>query len=535
MTADIVVLGSGAAGLTAALAAADSGATVQLLEKSEQLGGTTALSSGVVWLPAHPLHPATSSKGARLAALDYLESLSVGMTRRTMLEAFVDGSAQLVEWLHNRSRVRFRVVEGFPDYHPENPGGLPGGGRSLEPELVRTARIGRWAEHLAGVPRRMLVAETPTGGGTGILPVEELQRRESAGVEGLGRALVVALLGDCLERGVGVRTSVRACRLVMEGGRVAGVRTESGEVVAARRGVVLATGGFEQDPDLVRAFLRGPMHEPPGVATNTGDGLRMAMRAGAALGNMREAWWVPLTRVPDGDTYGGRGLHLVLRERTLPRSIIVNSDGRRFANEAGNYNALGGAFHHLDPTRFDYANLPCWLLVDEGFVRRYGGFGAAPGGPLPSIARPYDDLAALAEGIGVPSKALVATIRRWNTHALRGDDPDFGRGRSAYDGWCGDQTRYPGPSATIGPLDEPPYYAIPLISSALGTSGGPLTAPDGAVLTFDGEAIPGLFAAGNVMAAPTGMAYGGAGGTLGPAMTFGMLAGRAAAASSSRR
>lgn len=531
MTADVVVLGSGAAGLTAALAAADSGASVTVLEKSGQLGGTTALSSGVVWLPVHALHPATSGGGARVAALDYLESLSVGMTRRALLEAFVDASADLVDWLHSRSQVRLRVVEGFPDYHPENPGGLPEGGRSLEPELVRTTRIGTWASNICGVPRRMLVAETPTGGGAGFIPDDELHRRRAEGVEGLGRALVVALLSDCLERGVEVRTSTPASRLAIEGGRVVGVHTDSGELVGARRGVVLATGGFEQDPDLARAFLRGPMDEPPGAATNTGDGLRMAMRAGAALGNMREAWWVPLTRLPEGDSYGGRGLHLVLRERTLPRSIIVNSAGRRFANEAGNYNALGGAFHQLDPARFAYANLPCWLLVDEEFVRRYGGFGAPVGAPLPSIAQAYDDVEALAHGIGAPPDALAGTIRRWNIHAARMEDPDFGRGRSAYDGWCGDQTQYPSPAATIGPLDEPPYYAIPLISSALGTSGGPLTDAAGAVLGLDGDVIPGLFAAGNVMAAPTGMAYGGAGGTLGPAMTFGMLAGRAAASS----
>ena len=148
--------------------------------------------------------------------------------------------------------------------------------------------------------------------------------------------------------------------------------------------VVLATGGFEYDDDLVRAFLRGPMREPAGVPSNTGDGLRMAMRVGAALGAMREAWWVPVVRLPGERADGGSNVQLVLRERTLPRSIVVNRSGRRFTNEAANYNALGGAFHTFDPGSFDYVNQPCWLVFDQGFVDAYGGFGTGPGGPAPS-------------------------------------------------------------------------------------------------------------------------------------------------------
>ncbi|MBS45643.1 MAG: FAD-binding dehydrogenase [Nocardioides sp.] len=526
---DVIVLGSGAAGLVAALAAARDGARVVLLEKGDLIGGTTAYSSGVVWLPVHPLRADLQGHDARAEALRYLGALSHGMTRPERVEAFVDGSPDLVRWLHERTQVRLRVVEGFPDYHPEEPGGRCGGGRSLEPDLFEMGRLGVHADRLVGTPRRMLVAETPTGGGSGILPPEVVAQRQQAGVEGLGRALVGALLASCLEAGVEVRPRTRATVLTRRNGRVTGVRLADGEALAAARGVVLATGGFEQDRDLVRAFLRGPMSDPPGVATNTGDGLRMAMRVGAALENMREAWWVPVTRLPEGDSYGGRGVHLVLRERTLPRSIMVNGQGRRFANEAANYNALGGAFHQLDPTSFGYANQPCWLLLDQGFVDRYGGFGAPPGGPLPSTVRNCSDLAGLARMIDVPSDALEETVDRWNRAVAAGRDGDFRRGESAYDGWCGDQTRYPGPGATLGPLDEPPFHAVPVVSSALGTSGGPTTGPDGEVLDVDGNVVEGLYAAGNVTAAPTGMVYGGAGGTLGPALVMGMLAGRAAA------
>jgi len=292
---------------------------------------------------------------------------------------------------------------------------------------------------------------------------------------------------------------------------------------------VIATGGFESDEALVRDFLRGPIRYPAGVATNTGDGLRMAMRVGAMLGNMREAWWVPVAALPKEHPDDRQPVLLVLRERTLPRSILVNRFGRRFTNEAANYNALGGAFHQFDPTSFSYQNQPCWLVFDQGFVDRYGGFGAPAGGAAPDWVRRADDLASLAAEIDVPPNELEATVQRFNELAANGHDDDFLRGDSAYDGWCGDRSQYPGTAATLGPLDTGPYHAVEIVSSTLGTKGGPRTDVDGAVLDVDGNVIPGLFAAGNAMAGATGMVYGGAGGTLGPALVFGYRAGRRAA------
>ncbi len=178
-----------------------------------------------------------------------------------------------------------------------------------------------------------------------------------------------ALLQACLDRGIEPLTGARAKDLVVDDGRVTGVRFESGDEVDAERGVVVATGGFEWDRDLVRAFLRGPMTSPTSMPTNTGDGLRMLMRVGAALGVMSEAWWVPAIEIPGEELYGHQRARLILRERTLPGSIMVNRRGRRFANEATNYNALGGAFHQFDPTRFEYANLPCWLIFDHAYLR----------------------------------------------------------------------------------------------------------------------------------------------------------------------
>lgn len=528
---DVVVLGSGAAGLTAALAAAHSGARVALLEKGDKIGGTTALSSAVVWLPGNRYGRDAGVSDAREDGLDYLASLSHDLIRPELAEAFVDTGAKLMDWLEKDTPAHFQLVAGFPDYHPEHPGGKSGGGRSIEPKLFSMAAISDWEDRIVGVPRRMNVSDTPTGGGTGVIDPDELARREKQRLEGLGRALVGSLLAGCLERSVAVGTGVRGLRLVTEGGRVVGVEVErDGSTSEIRAGaVVLATGGFEYDDDLVRDFLRGPMRLPAGVPTNTGDGLRMAMRVGAALGNMREAWWVPVAQLPGERPDGGNNVFLILRERTLPGSIVVNDQGRRFTNEAANYNALGGAFHTFDPSTFRYLNQPCWLVFHHGFATRYGCFGNAPGAPVPDFVERADTLAELAGRIGVPADALDATVERWNEMVAVGHDDDFGRGDSAYDGWCGDRSRYPGREATLGALDEGPFYAVELVSSTLGTKGGPRTDVDGRVLDVDGDVIQGLFAAGNAMAGPTGMVYGGAGGTLGPAMVFGYRAGRAAA------
>jgi succinate dehydrogenase/fumarate reductase flavoprotein subunit len=504
---------------------------VALYEKGEEVGGTTALSGGILWAPDNPYAARAGVADSREQALAYLDSLSNGSMRREMVEAFVDNVGPALAWLRDETPLRLKLVPRYPDYHPEHPGGMPGGGRSLEPELFDTTGLGAWLDRIVGEPRRLQVAEIPSGGGgSGVLDPEVLRRRTKASLEGLGRGLVAALLQGCLDRGITPRTGMRATRLLVEGDRVDGVCFESAtgtHRVGADRAVILATGGFEHDADLVADFLRGPVAHPPGVLTNTGDGLRMAMSLGARLSAMREAWWVPvvLARTPGGST----SPTLLLRERTLPGTLMVNGQGRRFTNEAANYNALGAAFHAFDVTSFRYANLPAWLVLDDACVRRYGVFGSAPGTEPPEWLLRADTLAGLAERIGVPADALRTSVQRFNDGAREGRDPDFHRGESTYDGWVGDQTYYGTPRATLGPVATGPFYAARVHPSTLGTKGGPRTTPDGRVLRVDGTVIEGLYAAGNAMAAPTGMVYGGAGGTLGPAMVFAYLAGRHAA------
>jgi succinate dehydrogenase/fumarate reductase flavoprotein subunit len=296
------------------------------------------------------------------------------------------------------------------------------------------------------------------------------------------------------------------------------------------RAVVLATGGFEYDPDLVRDFLRGPLTKPVGAPSDAGDGLRMAMRIGAQLGNMREAWWSPIVSYPGVRRDGGQNALLSARERALPGCVMVNRHGHRFANEAANYNALGGAFHRLDESRLDYLNVPAYMIFDQSMVDRFGAFGVAPGGAMPDWVTRAATLEELAGVFGIPAAELRATVERFNDNARAGVDPDFARGQSAYD-------RFPGgrhakdpdsPSATLGPVETAPFYGAQVVISALGTKGGPRTDREGRVLDVDGNVIRGLYAAGNVMASPAGMVYGGAGATLAVAGVWGLYAGRAA-------
>jgi 3-oxosteroid 1-dehydrogenase len=539
MEFDVVVLGTGAAGLVAALAAHEGGASVGLFEKAHVVGGTSAISGGTCWVPNNPHMAAAGAPDSREDALAYLASLSHGLIDPAMAETLVDTGPQVVTWLEAHTPVRFQVVQGFPDYHPEHPGGKPRGGRSLDPSLFSFRELGEWADRVA-VPARspyLSLVETPLGGGDGTIDRAELARRREADIRGCGQALVGGLLKACLDRGIVPVTGATADRLQVVDGAVTGVRfaTDAGPLeVAAHRGVVIATGGFEWDDALVRDFLLGPMTSPATVPTNTGDGLRLAMAAGAQLGNMREAWWVPTIEIPGDELFGRQRAHLILRERTLPRSIMVNRTGRRFTNEAANYNAMGGAFHQFDAGRFEYANLPCWLVVDQEYLDRYGFAGVPAGAEAPAWLTRSDTVDGLAREIGVAPEGLVATVERWNAQVAAGRDPDFGRGDSAYDGWSGDQARYPSRESTLGPLDRGPFYAVEVRSGALGTKGGPRTTTDAQVLHVSGDPVPGLYAVGNAMAGATGMVYGGAGGTLGPGLSFGWRAGRHAAAAAAR-
>ncbi len=537
---DLAVLGTGAAGLTAALTAGESGARVGVFEKADTVGGTSAWSGGQIWIPNNPHELGIGKQDSREEALTYLMSLSHGMIDERMAAAYIDTGPQMVRFLEERTPVRFYPVPDFPDYHPEFPGGKPEGGRTLECPPFPYGELGEWQDRVGTSPYypdfTITISETTLGQSVPKPASPEVKARRKANDErGMGLALVGRLLRGCLDRQIRPKTGFRATDLIMSNGAVSGVRfqTSSGTVEISAPNVVLATGGFEWNPELVRAFSRGPLTHPVSIKTNTGDGLKMAMKVGAMLGNMREAWWMPVIEVPTDINTMGR--QLLTYERTMPGSLMVNRHGKRFTNEASNYNAFGAAFHEQDVSRFEYANLPCWLIFNQAFYAKWpfvGGlsdtFGSGEATPPAWITR-ADSLADLARRVGIDAEQLSRTVERFNKNAELGVDPDFRRGESANDLWWGDPAFRGDKRATLGPLRGGPYYAIEVKSGALGTKGGPQTDVDARVLDVDGRPIPGLYAAGNVMASPMGMTYGGAGGTLGPGMVFGYRAGRAVA------
>lgn len=536
---DVLVIGAGAAGLTAALAAAEEGANVTVIEKYPQLGGTAAVSGGVIWIADNPRMRAQGIADSKAEALDYFRALDHGDLDEITIGAFVDEGPKALEFLEAIDAVKLTILPAYPDYYLDRPGAKPEGGRALDHDLFSYAELGEWARKIYAQdePKPMMLREAPVGGGTGIIEPEEMQRRMAADERGFGQAMIGRLLKACLDRGIEPMLEVETERLAVEDDRVVGVEAaHNGAPLAIRasKGVIIATGGFEWNGEYKQTFLRGPLTAPASPPTNRGDGLRLAMGAGAKLGNMTSAWWAP-TIAPPSSLWpdGEQRAAPVLIERTVPHGILVNRFGKRFCNEAANYSALAGAFHAFDPQSYDFLNIPAWLIFDQNHRDRYMIEMVMPGAEIPDWIVSADTPAALAKKIGVDAEALEATIARFNEYAAKDEDPDFDRGTSAYDHFYGDRSR-DGKAVTLGQIDRAPFYAVKIEPGALGTNGGPKTDGSAQILGHDDAPIPGLYGAGNAIACPTGGIYAGAGGTLGPAITFGYIAGRSAARRSNR-
>jgi succinate dehydrogenase/fumarate reductase flavoprotein subunit len=491
----VAVIGSGASGLAAALAAANGGAKVTVYEREPKVGGTTALSGGNAWMCGHDGLPDDSAE----LGLTYLRELSLGVADDDLLQAFAYGAGPTAARVERDTPLRLQAI-AYCDYHAERPGGREQGGRTLEPvPYDPSPEVAALVRDAPNVTAPITYVELATGE----WDRDALERRRERGTMTLGRALVAGLLQACLDAGVTVKTGER-------------VRTRPDADA-----VVIATGGFERDGELARAFLRGPMLAPVGAPGAHGDGLRLAMGEGAALGNMSEAWWCPAISIPGETIDGAPMFRLILTERARAGSLIVDSTGRRFANEAQNYNDLGRALQDFDPARFAFRHVPAWLIFDGHYRDTYRLGPLSRRDPDPDWLATAPDLAGLAKQIGVAPETLEATVGRFNDGAARGEDPDFGRGTYPYDRFIGE----------IGALDGGPYYALRVLPGCLSTKGGPRTDADGRVLGVeDGSVLPGLYAAGNAAASAFGLAYPGAGGTLGPALVFGFRAGDAAAA-----
>lgn len=532
---DVVVVGSGAAGVAAAVSARRHGATAIVLERSDKLGGTTACSAGGVWIPNNDHMHEVGSSDSREQALTYLRSLSLGGMNMDLAEVYVDEAPGVIRAFEVGQSLKFNATS-LPDYQPENPGGTFG--RTLTPDLFPADELGDLRAHLRPAPMFPVpFCWEDIQHGINLIGPDVLHDRLAQGLVGGGVALMAGLIKQALDKGVGFRRNARARRLVIDNGSIVGLEyeNEQGRIrkVEAKRAVILASGGFEWDEGLVKDHVAGPIEAPLSPPSCQGDGLIMAMEVQAAIANTKEAAWMPAICIP-GEEYEGRQLYrLTGGERANPRSIMVNRAGKRFVNEAHNYNDVGRAMHNFDAMTFDYPNLPAWIIVDHAFMERYHFATRLPSDPIPEWIETAATLRELAEKLQIDRDGLESTVERFNGHVEKGCDPDFGRGSSSYDLAFGDSSRE-GALQTLGPIDQAPFYACRVYSGVLQTKGGPKINAQSEVLNVRGLPIKGLYAAGNVSAGFTGMAYPGGGGSVGPALVFGYIAGRNAATNKDR-
>ncbi len=530
LRADVLVVGSGAAALAAALAAHDAGASVAVVERADAVGGTTAVSGGGVWMPGNHV---TGADDDAEAALAYMATLSAGRASPDLLARFVAEGPGILAGLERRTALRFGAIS-WPDYHPEMEGARTAG-RMLEPALYDLSGLGDWAGRLRRAPvlgLPLTLQESTVDWSPSYTPERydgaEIKRRVAAGQVACGQALIAALLAGCLARGVEPVLGARGVELTMEGGRVTGLVLErDGRPVVARApAVVLAAGGYEWNRTLVDRYLPGPLTHPTSPPSNQGDALLMAQEVGADLSNMNEAWWYPAGAIP-GDRYEGEQLsRFVAVERTAPHGIMVNRFGQRFVNEAANYNDMQKAFFAFDANQARPRHLPCWVVFDGQYRARYPVLNVRPGSPDPDWLAVGGSLEELAGRVGIDPVGLTETVGRWNRFVAEGRDRDFGRGDSFYDRFHGDPTA---PHPTLGTLEDAPYYACPVHLGCVGTSGGPRVDAQGRVQHVRDRPIPGLYGAGNAIGSPAGPAYFGGGTTIAMALVWGHFAGAHAA------
>jgi len=554
---DLLVVGSGAAGFSAALAASHAGLDVLMVEKEGQFGGTTAYSAGVIWIPGNRHGKALGIPDSKEEALTYLQHEAGNRLNLELANAFLDNCNPAVEFIENNTHVRYEAVPIWADYHPTKPGAAQGG-RSLLPLPFDGRRLGRRFAQLRAPLRTMMAFGGMMLGRNDLPHVFRMTRsaKSAMHVAGMtaryafdrlnhdrgtrltnGNALIAALALSAEERGIDLWLDCPVVELVQRDGAVVGAivqRNGERQEIGTRRGVVLACGGFPADDDLKRRYYGhvrdGHQHRsapPPG---NRGDGIRLGQSAG---GTMAEdvafaAAWVPVSLVPqpDGSTLPFPHFY----ERGKPGYIAVDAGGKRFANESASY-------HDFVPAMVDACRgrdeTSCWLLCDHRAIRRYG-MGAIGPAPLPlgpHLRNGYlvkaSSWAELAGRIGIDAASLQATIERFNANASRGEDPDFGKGTDAYHRFNGDPTHQPNPC--LAPLVQRPFYAMKMIPGDIGTFLGLRVDGNARVLDPAGTPIRGLYAAGNDMTSVMGGTYPGAGITIGPALTFGYIAARHAA------
>ncbi len=549
-TFDTIVLGSGLGGLTAALVSTIEGKKTLLLEKSAQIGGTSALSSGSTWIPNNSYQRKMGITNDRDAALTYLDALIGNRADRALREAFLDAGPGMLAYLEEHIDLQWLMFDVQPDYE-QSLSGATTGGRALMPLPFDGRRLGkdfdlvRWpipelmlfggmmitraeAARLLKLGRNLdsilLGAQL-----CGRFILDRLRYRRGTRLV-LGNALVAKLLYHLIDHEAAIWVNSRTAQLILENGRVCGAVVQRGGVevrLRARQGIVLAGGGFPASPELRERHFPKPAAQYTAACDGcTGDTLRLAQEIGASLGppGQDNAFWFPSSIAERRDRSTAVFPHIVL-DRAKPGLIAVNSMGRRFCDEGSSYHKF---VREMYRSHASIPSIPAWLVCDRRFVWKYGIGMIKPRTPFlkPFISRGYlyatDSVEALAEKIGVDGKGLSETIRTHNDFARTGVDTDFGKGSNAYDQAYGDPGHLPNPC--LGPIDRPPFCAVAVFPTPLGTSLGLRTNTNAQVLESSEQPIKGLYACGNDMHSILGGEYPGPGAQIGVGMVFGYLA-----------
>ncbi len=546
---DVVVVGSGGAGMVAALTAAHQGLSTVVVEKAPHYGGSTARSGGGVWIPNNEILERDGVRDTPDAARTYLHSIIGDVVPAERIDTYLQRGPEMLSFVLKHSPLKLCWVPNYSDYYPESPGGRASG-RSVEPKPFNAKKLGSDLSGLepayGKVPLNVVVMQQdyvrlnqlkrhPRGVLRSLKVGARTMWAQATGknLVGMGRALIAPLRVGLKEAGVPVQLNTAMTDLYVEDGVVRGIYVKGAgdsentepQLIRARKGVILGSGGFEHNEQMRVKYQRAPIGTDwtVGATANTGDGILASEKLGAALELMDDAWWIPTVPL-EGAPW------IALSERNSPGAIMVNASAKRFMNESlpyveAGHNMYGGQYGQgAGPGE----NIPAWLVFDQQYRDRYIFAGLQPGQRIPTkwmesgVIVKAETVEKLAELTSLPVDALRSTIDRFNGFARAGVDEDFHRGESAYDRYYGDPTNKPNPN--LGEISHPPYYAAKMVPGDLGTKGGIVTDVNGRALRDDGSVIEGLYAAGNVSAPVMGHTYPGPGGTIGPAMTFGYLA-----------
>ena len=533
---DFLIVGSGGGGMAAGITAAHHGLDTLIIDKTATYGGSTAISGGGIWIPNAPTLVDKGVVDSRESVRRYLDILTEGQVPADRLDAFVDAGPKLMKMLEASPHMKMYWVKGYADYHPELDGGRPLG-RTIECKPFDTRALkedekyqrpnsmkgplGLWVTskdyHDLAMVKRTWRGRKASLVAAWRVSSNLIRRRHMATG---GRALVARMRMILKDAGVPLWLETSMVELITDGnGTVTGVVAQrKGETIriGARRGVLLATGGFDHNREMREQYLPalGAPDISAGARENVGDGIVAGQKLGAAVDLMDDAWWMPSVFHPMGAVIP------LVSERCIPASVIVDTAGRRFTNESAPY----VNFVH---DQLDGGHVPAWFIMDTKAKNRYPFAQVLPNVPFPQgfydsgVIHKADTLEELAQKAGIDADGLVATVARFNGFARAGVDTDFGRGDSAYDRYYGDPTMK---NPNLDEIVKGPFYAIRCEAGDLGTKGGLVCDADSRVRREDGSVIRGLYATGNTSASVMGHEYAGAGATIGPAMVFGYIA-----------